>query len=90
MIKHGQFVADLSSKNMVVSYFDFTTEGTQGPYLIYFQLDYEIRQEGPVALVLSKYLQEEMIWAEVGLYTLLDNQSTVLRVIEKGVYGISI
>jgi hypothetical protein len=31
-----------------------------------------------------------MLWEETGLYTLLDNQSMILRIIEKGVYGISI
>jgi len=38
---------------MEVAYFDFSNEGTQGPYLVYFQLDYDMRQEGPVGVVLS-------------------------------------
>jgi hypothetical protein len=35
-IKNGSYVADLNSKEMAVSYFDFTSDGTQGPYLFYF------------------------------------------------------
>jgi hypothetical protein len=31
-----------------------------------------------------------MLWEETGLYTLLDNQSMILSIIEKGVYGVSI
>ena len=35
-VKSGEYVADLNSKDMQLSYFDFTTEGTLGPYLFYF------------------------------------------------------
>ena len=58
--------------------------------MVYFQLDYDISQEGPVGVVLFQYLTEEMIWQEAGLFTVSDNQSMVLKVVEKGVYGISI
>lgn len=35
-IKSGSYIADLNSKEMAVSYFDFSNDGTQGPYLFYF------------------------------------------------------
>ena len=89
-LKRGEFVSDLSKLEMHVSYYDFTNEQTEGPYLLYFQLEYDFRQEGPVGVVLSVYDKEGLTWKETALYQLSDGESHIMKVVEKGIYGVSI
>jgi len=41
-IKRGDFIADLSKKDMTVAYFNPDNDFSIGPYLVYFQLDYDM------------------------------------------------
>ena len=75
---------------MQVSYVDTTANGHEGPFLFYFQLDYDMLQEGPVALVLSLYDKDQHSFTEVDLFTLSDQQSTIITVLQGGMYTISI
>jgi hypothetical protein len=58
--------------------------GDKGPFLVYFQLDYDMRQEGAWAVVLSSYDKDANTFKEIGLFTLQENQATVIQVVEKG------
>ena len=74
--------------SMEVAQFD--TNGQRGPFLFYFQMDYDIQQEGVVGLALSKYDRDFNSFSEIGLFTQLENQSLLLKVIQPGVYVVSI
>ena len=69
---------------------DLTYAKTDGPFLVYFELDYDMSQEGVVAVALSQYEQESTSFKEVGLYTYSEQQSLVLQVVEKARYVLSI
>lgn len=43
-----------------------------------------------MAVVVSQYDGDLSMFHEVGLYSLSDSQSTVLQIVEKGTYSISI
>jgi len=60
---------------MQVASIDTTKSMSQGPFLIYFQLDYDMEQEGVVALVLSRYDTELRSLKEVSLYSLMEGQA---------------
>ena len=53
-------------------------------------MNYNMMQEGVVALVLSLYSRESNSFTEIALYSLIENQATILKIIEPGVYVLSI
>ena len=57
---------------------------------MYFQLEYDVRQEGPLAVVLFKYDKTHSSFEQANLYEAYDGQSTLLQVVPKGTYAISI
>ena len=71
-MKHGQLVSEINSQSMQVMNFDTTYASSQGPFLFYFQLDYDMAQEGVVGVVLSQYNTESRSFREVALYEMLD------------------
>lgn len=73
-----------------IGYFDFENDNLEGPFMLYFHLDYDMSQEGVVAIVLSHYDAQMSTFTEIGLYTLNDQQSTILQVVERGTYAVSI
>ena len=89
-ITHGSIVHELSKMNTDVGYFDFSKISSEGPFLVYFQLDYDEKQEGIVGLALSQYDGDSSSFRETALYTLSDSQSMLLTIVEKGTYAISI
>lgn len=86
----GQVVHELSTMNTDVGYFDFSKTTQEGPFLVYFQVDYNMRQEGVVAVALSQYDADSSSFRESALFTLSDSQSTLLTIVERGTYAISI
>lgn len=74
----GNLVKELTKYSVEVGYFDFDNSNDEGPFMIYFQLDYDQSQEGIVAVALSQYDKDASLFTEVGLYTLADGQSTIL------------
>ena len=86
----GNLVKELTKYSVEVGYFDFDNSNLEGPFMIYFQLDYDQSQEGIVAVALSQYDKDASLFTEVGLYTLADGQSTILQIVERGTYSISI
>ena len=58
--------------------------------LFYFQLDYDMRQEGPWALVLSSYDVSYRLFKEVAVSNLIENQATILQIVSKGTYAVSV
>ena len=70
--------------------FDTTYADSEGPFLFYFQLDYDMMQEGVVGLVLSQYDPDRRSFREVALYEMLDQQSVIVQIIEKGSYVVSV
>ena len=86
----GNLVKELSRYNSEVGYFDFDGTDMEGPFMIYFHLDYDMTQEGVVALVLSEYDKDYSVFTEIGLYHVSDSQSVVLQILERGTYAISI
>ena len=69
----GNLVKELTKYSAEVGYFDFDSSDMEGPFMIYFQLDYDMSQEGTVALVLSQYDSDYSTFSEIGLYTLADS-----------------
>lgn len=87
----GNLVKELSKfSGAEVGYIDFESSNDEGPFLIYFQLDYDLTQEGVVAVVLSQYDRDYSSFTEIGLYSISDSQTTVLQIVERGTYVISI
>lgn len=86
----GNLVKELTKYGAEVGYFDFDGRDDEGPFLIYFQLDYDVAQEGVVAVVLSQYDKDYSTFTEVGLYTVSDSQTTILQIVERGTYAVSI
>ena len=86
----GNLVKELTKYGAEVGYFDFDGRDDEGPFMIYFQLDYDVAQEGVVAVVLSQYDKDYATFTEVGLYTVSDSQTTILQIVERGTYAISI
>ena len=56
-----------------VGYFDFDNKDEEGPFMVYFQLDYDVSQEGVMALVVSEYDKDYSIFEEVDLYEINDS-----------------
>ena len=69
----GNLVKELTAYGAEVGYFDLESTNAEGPYLIYFQLDYDMTQEGVMALVISEYDRDYSVFTEVGLYQLSDS-----------------
>jgi hypothetical protein len=67
-----------------------TVELHDSQNLLYFQLDYDMRQEGPWALVLSSYDASYRLFKELAVSNLIENQATILQVVPKGTYAISV
>ena len=44
---------ELTQYGAEVGYFDFDSTDQEGPFMVYFQLDYDISQEGVMAIVVS-------------------------------------
>ena len=86
----GNLVKELTKYSAEVGYFDFDGTDQEGPFLVYFQLDYDVSQEGVVAVALSQYDKDFSSFTEIGLYTVADSQTTVLQIVERGTYAISI
>ena len=74
----GKLVRELGKYGAEVGYFDFDGTDMEGPFLVYFQLDYDMSQEGVMAVTLSEYDKELAMFNEIGLYELSDSQSTIL------------
>jgi hypothetical protein len=89
-VVRGEITHELSTMNTDVGYFDFSKGQKEGPFLIYFQLDYDPAQEGIVGLALSQYDSDSSSFRETALYSLTDSQSMVLKIVEKGTYAVSI
>ena len=49
----SDLVRELTDFGTEVGYFDFESHNQVGPFMIYFQLDYDMSQEGLMAVVLS-------------------------------------
>ena len=52
-LSHDTVTRELMKYGSEVAYFDFESQDEEGPFLIYFQLNYDISQEGVVAVVIS-------------------------------------
>ena len=89
-VTKGSIVHELSTLNTDVGYFDFSKTSQEGPFIVYFQLDYDQRQEGIAALALSQYDADSSNFRETALYVISDAQSMLLTIVEKGTYAISI
>ena len=86
----GNLVREMTKYGAEVGYFDFENTDNEGPFMVYFQLDYDLSQEGAVALVLSQYDKDLSLFIEIGMYTLSDSQSHLLQIVDRGTYAISI
>lgn len=86
----GRLVKELTKYGAEVGYFDFENSDMEGPFMVYFQLDYDMSQEGVVALVLSQYDKDYSTFTEIGLYEVSDSATTVFQIVERGTYAISI
>ena len=93
-MKTGELSVDVERMVSEVTYFDLSGSGAgsyqEGPFLVWFQLEYDTRQEGPLAVVLFNYDKNRTKFTEVGLYEAHDGQSMIIQIIEKGTYAISI
>jgi len=49
----GNLVKELTKYGAEVGYFNFENSDEEGPFMVYFDLDYDLSQEGVVAVVLS-------------------------------------
>ncbi len=49
----GDLVREITDFGTEVGYFDFENHNQVGPFMVYFQLDYDVTQEGIMAVVLS-------------------------------------
>ena len=85
-LEHGTFITEVNSLAMQVA----TVELHDSQNLLYFQLDYDMRQEGPWALVLSSYDASYRLFKELAVSNLIENQATILQVVPKGTYAISV
>lgn len=81
---------EMTSYGAEVGYFDFDNTDQEGPFMVYFQLDYDVSQEGVMAVVVSEYDKDYAIFTEVSLYEINDSQTTVYTILNKGTYSISI
>jgi hypothetical protein len=85
-LEHGTFITEVNSLAMQVA----TVELHDSQNLLYFQFDYDMRQEGPWALVLSSYDASYRLFKELAVSNLIENQATILQVVPKGTYAISV
>ena len=49
----GSLVRELTKYGAEVGYFNFDNTDDEGPFMVYFDLDYDMSQEGVVAVTLS-------------------------------------
>ncbi len=49
----GHLVRELTKYGAEVGYFNFDNSDEEGPFMVYFDLDYDLSQEGVVAVTLS-------------------------------------
>lgn len=45
--------------------------------MVYFQLDYDVSQEGVMAIVLSQYDKDYSMFTEIGLFEVSDSATAV-------------
>jgi len=73
----GNLVKELTKYGADVGYFNFENSDEEGPFMVYFDLDYDLSQEGVVAVVLSQYDGDYSKFTEIALYTVSDSQTVV-------------
>lgn len=90
----GSFNLEMTTMVSTVSYFDLNSKAgikmQEGPFMVYFQLDYDMHQEGPLAVVLFKFDKGAGTFEELGLFESQDGQSMIFKIVEKGTYAVSI
>lgn len=74
---------------MDTSYINLENQG-EGPFFIYFKLNYDMQHEGAIAVALHKYDKDMTSFSESQLYLLQDAQTQLLAVVEEGIYVLSI
>lgn len=87
---HGKLISEINSLSMQVTSINTEESKSQGPYLLYFQLDYDMEQEGVLGLVLSRYDTDLRTFKEIGMYSLMEGQAQIVEVIQKGSYVLSV
>ena len=63
-----------------------TEDQGEGPFLFWFQAEYEQGMEGTVGLVLYKYDRDTLRFQEIEMHSAQEGQSMILTVIEEGTY----
>lgn len=66
---HGQLTYNTGTNLIDTSYISLETQG-EGPFFIYYQLNYDMQYEGEIALALHKYDKATTSFEENQLYVL--------------------
>lgn len=62
----------------------------EGPFLMYFSLEYDMRQEGPIAIILSKYSDDKTKFKEEAIFYMQEGSSQMFHVMDAATYVITI
>jgi len=89
-LTQGIYRTDSIKLDRSISYFDTSNSHQEGPFLVWFQMEYDVRSEGVLGVVLFKFDPTANIFTELGLYEAQDGQSMILKVVEVGTYAISV
>lgn len=89
-MKQGNLTYAVSANTVDVAYLDLKSNG-EGPFMFFFQIQYDPRILGVVALSLSKYDTDTSTFEQAALYrTPQDGVTQLLTVVDTGTYAIGI
>lgn len=89
-VKQGNLTYAVSANTVDVAYLDLKSNG-EGPFMFFFQIQYDPRILGVVALSLSKYDTDTSTFEQAALYrTPQDGVTQLLTVVDTGTYAIGI
>jgi len=88
-LRKGTLYFDTQEVFMDTTFANFEERG-EGPFFFFFQIDYDMRQEGAISLVLSRYSDDKTNFIEKKVFSLQEGQSQIFDTIDEGVYVLSV
>lgn len=66
-LTRGSLMYDIGDNIIDTTHIVLDSQG-EGPFLFYFNLNYDISLEGPLAVTLNKYSMDSLIFEEVQIF----------------------
>lgn len=88
--QNGKISVEFGTQDSDVAFFDTSKQSVEGPFLVYFSMQFDQRQEGIMGLVLSKYDSDAMLFMEQEIFRVQDGLAQISTLVDEGVYTVSL